>query len=160
MRLTVIAVGRLKSGPERELCERYSKRLSDLGRSLALGPLKTIEFNESRATGAAARQDEEARQIIARSPASARVVLLDESGTTLTSAALAEMLGEWRDAGIGDICFAIGGPDGHGKAAHDAAHTTLSLGRLTLPHGLARIVLMEQLYRSATILAGHPYHRA
>ena len=84
------------------------------------------------------------------------LIALDERGKSMTSSRLATKIGEWRDDGVGEICFAIGGADGHGDTVTSAARTTLSLGKLTLPHGLARIVLMEQLYRAATILAGIP----
>ena len=85
---------------------------------------------------------------------------LDERGKALTSPAFAQLLGKIRDDGAGTLAILIGGPDGLAPAVREAAHIKLSFGAMTLPHGLARIVLAEQLYRAATILAGHPYHRA
>jgi 23S rRNA (pseudouridine1915-N3)-methyltransferase len=86
-------------------------------------------------------------------------VVLDATGRALSSEAFARFLAESRDGGAKEMAFLIGGPDGHGPAVLDAATLKLSLGPMTLPHGLARIVLAEQLYRASTILAGHPYHR-
>ena len=159
MRISIIAVGRLKPGPERDLCDRYQGRLTALGRSMGLGPLTVAELAESRAAQSTARRDQEAREIIARQDDKSDLILLDERGKTSTSAQFAKWLGDRRDAGTSGLCFAIGGADGHGQSARDAAASTFALGAMTLPHGLARIVLMEQLYRAATILAGHPYHR-
>ena len=159
MRMSIVAVGRLKSGPERDLFERYLSRLEGLGRSVGIGSAKLVEITESRAGSAAVRKSEEAGSIIGKCADTALLVALDERGKALTSRSLASTIGEWRDSGVHEICFAIGGADGHGDAVRSAARLTLSLGKLTLPHGLARIVLIEQLYRSATILAGHPYHR-
>jgi 23S rRNA (pseudouridine1915-N3)-methyltransferase len=94
-----------------------------------------------------------------RVPESARLVLLDERGQQATSEEFTAMIARLRDDAL-DVAFALGGPDGHGDRLRKAAHLQLSLGRMTLPHGLARIVLAEQLYRAMTILQGHPYHRA
>ncbi|MTD95243.1 23S rRNA (pseudouridine(1915)-N(3))-methyltransferase RlmH [Hyphomicrobium sp. xq] len=159
MRLVVAAVGRLKDA-ERELCERYSKRFDAAGRSLCLGPLTITELSESRAAGADARKaDEAARLMKAAGTADVRVVL-DEGGKALSSEAFAKWIAQRRDGGAKGLAFLIGGPDGHGPAALDGAALKLSLGPMTLPHGMARAVLIEQLYRAATILSGHPYHRA
>ncbi len=159
MRLIVAAVGRLKDA-ERELCERYSKRFDAAGRSLGLGPLTITELSESRAASADARKaDEAARLMKAASTADVRVVL-DEGGKALSSEAFAKWIAQRRDGGAKGLAFLIGGPDGHGAAALDGAALKLSLGPMTLPHGMARAVLIEQLYRAATILSGHPYHRA
>ena len=87
------------------------------------------------------------------------VVCLDETGKGLSSTALTDWIRLRRDQGVASIAFLIGGPDGHGAAVRERADLTLSLGAMTWPHGLARVLLLEQLYRAATILAGHPYHR-
>ncbi len=159
MRLIVAAVGRLKDA-ERELCERYAKRFDASGRTLGLGPLSISELNESRAASAELRKaDEAARLLKAAAAATARVVL-DESGKTLSSDAFAKWLAQTRDGGCKGLAFLIGGPDGHGGDAVQGAALKLSLGAMTLPHGIARAVLIEQLYRATTILSGHPYHRA
>jgi 23S rRNA (pseudouridine1915-N3)-methyltransferase len=160
MRLIIAAVGRLKEGPERELFERYRKRFDALGRALKLGPLALVEIAESRAGTAEARKADEARRLTAAIANSDRVLLMHERGEADDSFEFARRLRVWRDAGAGELAIAIGGPDGHGARMLDEAKVQLSLGRLTLPHGLARVILAEQLYRAATIIGGHPYHRA
>ncbi len=158
MRLIVAAVGRLKDA-ERELCERYAKRFDASGRTLGLGPLSISELSESRAASAELRKaDEAARLSKAAAAATARVVL-DESGKALSSETFAKWLAQTRDGGCKGLAFLIGGPDGHGPDAVQGAVLKLSLGAMTLPHGIARAVLIEQLYRATTILSGHPYHR-
>lgn len=160
MRVTLAAVGRLKDGPDRELYERYADRFSASGRALALGPLKLVELPEARASGVAQRKADEAERLLkAVADAEARIVL-DEHGEAIDSEGFARWLARTRDGGCQTLGILIGGPDGHGDAALSSATLKLSLGAMTLPHGLARIVLAEQLYRAATILAGHPYHRS
>ena len=159
MRLIVAAVGRLKDA-EHELCERYAKRLDAAGRALGLGPLSISEISENRSAEAAARKAEEAARLLKAASAADVRVALDESGRALSSEAFAKWIAKTRDEGCKTMAFLIGGPDGHGPAALAGAALKLSLGPLTLPHGLARAVLIEQLYRAATILSGHPYHRA
>ena len=161
MQISIHAVGRLKAGPERDLFTRYADRFDKSGRACALGPLHLREINESRAARAAARKDEEAALLLkGADPGTTTLIVLHETGKLLTSRDVADLLSQERDTGTADVAFLIGGPDGHGRAVHDAARSTLSLGRLTLPHGLARIILAEQLYRAVTIISGHPYHRA
>ena len=160
MRLTIIAIGRLKDGPERELFARYADRLNGIGRAHAIGPLKTIEFPESRAGSVNARRSEEARRLVEACPADSMRVRLDEKAKLRTSAQFAENLVEHRDNGVRDLVFLIGGPDGHGPEVANAASAALSLSAMTLTHGLARVILAEQLYRGACIISGHPYHRA
>jgi 23S rRNA (pseudouridine1915-N3)-methyltransferase len=87
-------------------------------------------------------------------------VALEERGQSLTSDDFARLLADWRDAGQPGVSFALGGADGHAPELRESARLRLSLSSMTFPHGLARVVLMEQLYRAATMLAGHPYHRA
>ncbi len=160
MRLSVIAVGRLKDGVERKLFDRYAERLQGMGKSLALGPISVNEFSESKSSDSATRQSEESRLIAKALPEGAFAVLLDETGPAMTSAAFANLLRKKRDDGIRDMAFLIGGPDGHGAEIRQTAQSALSLSAMTLPHGLARVMLAEQLYRAATIIAGHPYHRS
>ena len=158
MRVTIAAVGRLKDGAEQRLVERYVERLSS--RAAGIGPLRIKEIIEGKQAGAAVRRADEAERLLrAVSDADVRIVL-DETGKMLSSAAFARLLGEKRDDSTSMLAFLIGGPDGHGASALEAAHLRLSLGPMTLAHGLARAVLSEQLYRAVTILSGHPYHRA
>ncbi len=159
MRLIVAAVGRLKDA-ESELCTRYAKRFDAAGRSLGLGPLTITELNESRAASAEARKADEAARLIRAASGASQYVVLDEGGKPLSSASFATWIAGRRDDGCKGLAFLVGGPDGHGGEVASAAALKLSLGAMTLPHGLARAVLIEQLYRAATILSGHPYHRA
>ena len=158
MLLTIAAVGKLK-GPERELYQRYATRVDQAGRSMKMGPLATIEIGESRKGSAAERCASEAGTLLGKLPDAAILVALDEKGDALTSGQLSRYLQKQRDAGTAQLVFALGGPDGHGAMLRERAARTVSLGAMTLPHGLARVVLAEQLYRAMTILAGHPYHR-
>ncbi len=160
MRLSIIAVGRLKDGPERELYLKYAKRIDDAGRSVALGPLTLSEIPEARQASTKQRQADEGSRIVQSASAADFSVLLDVGGKTFSSKGFATWLATRRDDGLRHVAFLIGGPDGHGDEAIAHAKLKFSLGPLTLPHGLARIVLAEQLYRAATILSGHPYHRA
>jgi 23S rRNA (pseudouridine1915-N3)-methyltransferase len=159
VRLSIAAVGRLKDGPERELLARYLKRFDDAGRSLALGPINVVELPESRAAKPDLRKADEAARLLKAAADAEAIVALDVAGKSMTSEAFAKWIAARRDGGARTLAFLVGGPDGHGPEALAAATLKLSLGSLTLPHGLARIVLAEQLYRAATILAGHPYHR-
>lgn len=159
MRLIIAAVGRLKDA-ERELVARYVDRMAAAGRGVALGPLSVIEIAESKAATVDKRTTDEATRLL-RSQAGAAdcIVVLDGRGRPMSSPAFAALLATTRDGGAQTLSFLIGGPDGHGETARAAAKLTLSLGPMTLPHGIARIVLAEQIFRAATILSGHPYHR-
>jgi len=160
MRLLVIAVGRLKQGPERELAERYRKRFDDLGRKLGFRGLQICEIPESRARDAAARIAEEATAILAAIPENSALVTLDERGENIDSSALARRLGQWRDQSVASTVFVIGGADGLLPELQAKQKLKLAFGAATWPHQMVRVMLLEQLYRAATILAGHPYHRA
>ena len=160
MRIAIAAVGKLKQGPERELFQHYWQRLEAAGRGVALSPLRHDEIAESRAANVEARKRDETDRLIKTSGDCEICVALDGAGKALSSEAFAAWLRSRRDAGAKGMSFLIGGPDGHGRAALEAAQLVLSLGPMTLTHGLARVVLAEQLYRSATLIAGHPYHRA
>lgn len=160
MHVVLAAVGRLKDGGERDLYARYAERFDAAGRSLALGPLKLVELPESRASSVDLRKADEAERLLkACSAAEARIVL-DEHGKQLASEPFAAWLRQRRDGGAKSLAILIGGPDGHGAATLEAATLRLSLGAMTLPHGLARVLIAEQLYRATTILSGHPYHRS
>ena len=160
MRLVIAAVGKLKDDEERAIVARYAKRLAVTGKPVGFGPLDTIELSESRLPDTSARKAEEAGRLLKAAGEPSFKVALDERGKSYSSDAFARLLGAHAAGGAKVCAFLIGGPDGHGQAALDASDATISLGAMTLPHGLARVVLIEQLYRAATILAGHPYHRA
>jgi len=159
MRFVVAAIGRLKSGPERELAERYRKRAVDAGRQIGIRDVEIVEIRESRARELDRRLLEESIALANVVPDGAVVVALDERGHNLDSGALAGQVRTWRDAGIATVAFVIGGADGLATEIKKKATLTLSFGAATWPHQLARIMVLEQLYRVVTILAGHPYHR-
>jgi 23S rRNA (pseudouridine1915-N3)-methyltransferase len=160
MRLTVAAIGRLRDSPERELAERYRKRAEQLGRRIGFRDVEIVEVRESRAQEVGKRMIEESIAIANVIPDKAAVVILDERGESLDSAALATQLAKWRDNGRPAAVFIIGGDDGLAPALRERAMLRLAFGAATWPHQLVRSMLLEQLYRAVTILAGHPYHRA
>lgn len=159
MRLLIAAVGKLKAGPERDLYDRYVGRAEAAGRTVSIGPVTTLEIGESRRGTADERRAEECQALLGKLPGPAVLVALDEKGEALSSEGVSALLAKHRDAGASCMAFLIGGPDGHGAGVREKAARTISLGAITLPHGLARVVMSEQLYRAVTILTGHPYHR-
>lgn len=160
MRLILAAVGRLKAGPERELASRYRDRAAQLGRGLGFATCDSIEVAESRARRALDRCSEEAAALTGHMPPGGVLVAYDERGRAdIGSEALAERIAAWRDAARPALVVAIGGPDGLDASIRTKAELILSFGAATLPHGLVRVLALEQLYRSLTILSGHPYHR-
>ena len=160
MRILLAAVGRLKQGAERDLAASYRKRAEATGRPLGLRDVEIIEIRESRAQNAERRRVEESIAIANVIPERAIVVILDAAGESLASPALASLLRQWRAEDRPAVCFVIGGADGLAPSLHERANLKLAFGAATWPHQLVRIMLLEQLYRAATILAGHPYHRA
>jgi 23S rRNA (pseudouridine1915-N3)-methyltransferase len=155
MRLHLCAVGRLRAGPERNLIDDYLGRLGRTGRPLGLGPASEHEVEDRKGGGPAAEAALLSRVI----PEGAAVCVLDERGKALSSPEFAQSLAGWRDAGRQDAAFVIGGADGVDPALRARADLVISLGRMVWPHMLVRVMLAEQLYRAATILAGSPYHR-
>lgn len=139
MQLHVIARGKIARTPEAELVDRYVKRIA--------WPLKVTELPEN-----GGRVPEPLTPY--------RTILLDERGSQVSSEELAELLNDWRDNGIRETRFIIGPADGHGRAERDAADRLVAFGRATWPHLLVRAMVMEQLFRATSILAGHPYHRS
>jgi len=139
MLLHVIARGKIARSPEAELVARYEKRLS--------WPLKLTELPEAGGR-------------IPDPQMPCRTVLLDERGRNLSSEEFAAILGDWRDGGIREARFVLGAADGHSASDREEADLLLAFGNATWPHLLARAMVLEQLYRATTILAGHPYHRS
>jgi 23S rRNA (pseudouridine1915-N3)-methyltransferase len=160
MRILIAAVGRLKQGPERELAASYRKRAEATGRTLGFRDFEIVEIRESRAQDMERRRIEESIAIATIIPEGAILVGLHEGGENLDSAALAGLLHEWRAEDRPAACFVVGGADGLAPSLLERAHLRLAFGKATWPHQLARIMLLEQIYRAATILTGHPYHRA
>jgi 23S rRNA (pseudouridine1915-N3)-methyltransferase len=159
MRLIVAAIGRLKAGPERELAERFRDRVAKAGRAVGLRDIEIVEIRESKAADTARRVLEESIALANIIPERAVVVALDETGENLDSGSFTGVLRSWRDAGRPAAVFCIGGADGLGEDVRLRADLKLAFGAATWPHQLVRIMLLEQLYRAVTILAGHPYHR-
>ncbi len=150
------AVGRLRSGPERDLIADYTQRFDRTGRALSLGPLTEHEVEDKKNAGMAAEAELLARVV----PSGAVLVTLDERGKLLTSPEFATQLARWRDAGRQDVAFIIGGADGIDPSLRARADFSISFGQMVWPHMLVRVMLAEQLYRAANILSGGPYHRA
>jgi 23S rRNA (pseudouridine1915-N3)-methyltransferase len=159
VRILVAAVGRLK-GPESELCERYAKRAVQAGRGLGWREVEVVEVRESRADDAGKRRIEESIALANLIPPDSATILLHPRGENLDSGALAACLAKWRSDNRAAAVFIIGGPDGVAETLLDKSDLRLAFGAATWPHQLARAMLLEQLYRAATILSGHPYHRA
>ncbi len=151
MRITLVAVGRAKADPAAELTDLYAARLR--------WPFELKEVEERRALPPAQLKTREGQLILAALPGGARLVALDERGRGLNSRAFAALIGRWRDEGLRDLAFAIGGADGLAAEVLEQAALRLSLGPMTWPHLLVRPLLAEQLYRAQCILEGHPYHR-
>lgn len=156
MRVHICAVGRLRKGPERELYDDYLTRFDRTGRALALGPAALIEVEDKKGGGMAAEGALLERAI----PVGSLICTMDERGKVMSSPDFAQLLGGWRDQGRQDVAFVIGGADGIDPALRARADASLSFGKMVWPHMLVRVMLAEQLYRAASIMAGSPYHRA
>ncbi|WBU52699.1 23S rRNA (pseudouridine(1915)-N(3))-methyltransferase RlmH [Paracoccus sp. SCSIO 75233] len=154
MRITLLAVGRLRKSPELALIDDYLDRFAKTGRQLGLPPVQITEIDDRRASGMAA----EAPLIERAIPQGAYVIMMDERGEQPASPDFAARIGELRDQGR-DICLIIGGADGLDPGLRARADWQISFGRMVWPHMLVRVMLAEQLYRAASILAGQPYHR-
>lgn len=159
MRISIVAVGRLKAGPERELADRYAQRFTGSATALGLSGPVIRELPESPARSAGERKAQEAASILQALPENAMTLRMDERGEALDSPAFAAIIAKARDGGTRDFAFVIGGPDGLGEAVQARAPRVISFGRMTMPHQIVRVLLLEQIYRAGTILAGHPYHR-
>lgn len=156
MRVTVCAVGRLRSGPERILADDYYDRFTRTGRPLGLAFAGETEVEDKKNAGMAAEGELLSRAI----PSGAVLAVLDERGRVMQSPDFAAQLARWRDGGRQDVAFVIGGADGIDPALRARADFALSFGAMVWPHMLVRVMLAEQLYRAATILGGGPYHRS
>lgn len=145
MKVTILAIGKCKpKSPEAQIIDEYIKRSS-----------WHIEIKEKDNS----TQEDEAAFLQSHIPSGAKVIVLDERGENIKSLELAHKIESWQLAGCSEICFLIGGADGHLQTTRDKADLILSFGKLTLPHILMRAVLSEQIYRVQKIIEGHPYHR-
>ena len=151
MRITVVAVGRLRAGPEKALVEHFVNRIT--------WPFEIREIEQKKSRDDDALKQREAELLLKHCPAGSQIIALDERGKEITSREFAIKLGDWQDNSIRDVSIIIGGADGLHNAVRRRANLTISFGRLTWPHMLARGMLTEQLYRAQQIIAGHPYHR-
>ncbi len=155
MRLHICAVGRLRSGPERDLVDDYLQRMDRTGRAFGIGLVVEHEVEDKKGGGIAAEADLLTRTI----PQGATIVALDERGALMTSPEFAACLTKWAQDGRQDVAFVIGGADGLAPVLRDKADLSISFGKMVWPHLLVRVMLAEQLYRATTILGGGPYHR-
>ncbi len=155
MKLHICAVGRLRAGPERDLIDDYLIRFDRTGRALGLGPATVHEVEDKKGGGMAAEADLLRRAL----PKGAVICALDERGKVMSSPDFADKIAAWRDAGRSDLAFIIGGADGIDPALRAEADFSLSFGKMVWPHMMVRVMLSEQIYRAASILAGGPYHR-
>src|ERR1041385_6705081 len=155
MRISVVAIGRLRGGPEAELASDYMQRAAASGRQLGFKNVEIVEV-EAKPNG---DQRAEAGALFRATPDDSRKILLDERGAEWASRQLAEKLARWRDDGIPCATFWIGGAEGVSQSVKDNADEKLAFGRQTWPHRLVRVMISEQIYRAVTILSGNPYHR-
>lgn len=160
MRLTLLGIGRLKVGAERDIFQRYFARLADLGRAQGIAKVEAREIDESRARRPADRRAAEAALLLGALQKGDRLALLDERGALLSSPQWAGDIAKARDGATPGYVVAIGGPDGVDDSVRARAQIMISFGAVTWPHQLMRAMACEQLYRALTILAGSPYHRA
>ncbi|NQY95877.1 MAG: 23S rRNA (pseudouridine(1915)-N(3))-methyltransferase RlmH [Henriciella sp.] len=154
MHITLISVGKLKKGPEKELVDDYVARFNKAGPGIGLRSLKLVDLTSGGGL------DAEGKLILNAVPADSKVLRLDEHGQAWTSVKLANQIAKWRDGGTPQLCFLIGGAEGYSDAVRDAYPDTLALGPQTWPHRLVKAMISEQLYRSVSLLAGLPYHKA
>jgi len=153
VKLRVLAVGRDRSGLFAPAAEEYAKRLARYVK------LEVVEVPEARRhAGTPRAKDEEGETLLARIGERDRVVLLDERGAEETSEVFARRVGRWLERAQ-DVTLVIGGSDGLAESIRARGQETIALSRMTLAHRLARVVLLEQLYRAMTILRGEPYHK-
>ena len=145
MKATIIAIGKCKkNSPEMEIISEYIKR--------SQWQISIKEKDNSN-------PKDEADFLLSSIPPKSKVIVLDEKGINISSKELAQIIQDWQSTGTSEICFLIGGADGHLPSVRQRADLLLSFGKLTLPHMLIRAVLSEQIYRIQTIISGHPYHR-
>ncbi len=159
MKIGIAAIGLLKSGPEKELAADYEQRIQGAGRSAGLTGFSVQDWAESRAATADLRKLDEAKRLWSAVPVDGVALVLDERGKALTSPEFAKLIELQAQAGCRSLHFLIGGPDGHAAETRSKAFKTLSFGPMTFPHRLLRVMLLEQIYRSVTIILNHPYHR-
>lgn len=154
MHITLVSVGKLKKGPEKELVDDYVSRFNKAGPGIGLRSLKLVDLASGGGLEA------EGKAILNAAPTGAKVFRLDEHGAAWPSVKLANQIAKLRDSGTPQLCFLIGGAEGYSETVREAYPDTLALGPQTWPHRLVKAMLTEQLYRAVSLLAGLPYHKA
>ena len=151
MKITIVAVGRIKKGSEKNLWDIYAKRLK--------WSLVLKEVEEKNALGPQAIKRKEAELLFAKVPKGALLIAMDQNGLLLSSPEFAKKMVLWEDSGISDLAIVVGGSEGLDQTIIDKADLKIAMGKMTWPHMLARIMLLEQIYRAQCILGNHPYHK-
>lgn len=159
MKISLIAVGKMKPSPEKDLVRHYQSRLQPVAKQIGIGSLDIREVEEKKPVEGRERQVREAQMLRDALPKGATVITLDERGKSLTSKEFAKLIDRHLAAGTSDLAFVIGGADGLTPELKAEADQAISLGAPTWPHMLVRVLLLEQIYRATTILTGHPYHK-
>ena len=159
MQVTLFSVGKLKKNRTLELFEEYNKGLHGNLKLIGVHNYCIKEIPQSKESTAALRSEQEGKKLLSLVDNTTRLILLDERGENLTSREFASYLKKSIDDGVSNIIFSIGGTDGFCPQVRSRADKLISFGKLTWAHQLARIMLVEQLYRATTIILNHPYHR-
>lgn len=154
MHITLISIGKLKSGPEKDLVDDYVSRFNKAGPGIGLRSLKLVDLASGGGLNA------EGERLLSAIPDGARMIRLDEHGPQLRSVKFSSQIATWRDDGQSQLCFLIGGAEGYSEAVRDACPDTMAFGPQTWPHRLVKVMLVEQLYRAVSLQAGLPYHKA
>lgn len=151
MDISILAVGKQKSGPEADLMNKYVKQTR--------WKVSVVEYEDKKGGAVAERMTREGEALLSRTDSATKIVVLDERGKTMSSPAFSNMMKKWQDEGVPRVAFLIGGADGHAEFVRKKADVLLAFGEMTWPHMLVRAMLAEQIYRARTIIDGHPYHR-
>ena len=151
MKITIAAVGRIKRGPEKNLWDIYAKRLK--------WPLVLREVEEKNTLRPQAIKSKEGDLLLAKVPNGAFLIAMDPNGLLLSSLDFAKKIDFWQDSGLHDLAIVVGGSEGLDQRVIDRADLIIAMGKMTWPHMLARIMLLEQIYRAQCILGNHPYHK-
>ena len=157
MRLIISAIGLLKKGPESELVADYLKGLRWQAKQIGISQIDILQAKER--TGGDDKKNLEAELLISQIPSDRKLIALDEHGRHITSRELANLIQKNLDQGVQNLCFIIGGADGLSETVLELAEDKICLGKMTWPHQLVRVMLIEQLWRCVSILTNHPYHR-
>ncbi len=155
MKVTLCAVGKVRSGPELELINYYKKLFNVHRKKLGIGPLEVFEIDTKKAKGTFG----EGLKIRSRLSSGAYSILLDEKGLHKDSVEFSQLILKLREANVPELLIIIGGADGVDPSIKDEVNYTLSFGKMVWPHLLMRVMVVEQLYRTCSILSGTPYHR-